>query len=178
MIFGFSLSCSRSDPAERRQEVTSPAPPEDAGTAPALSQKENSGFPSGEHGVPLEKRLRKLHEDADAATSPEERAAAGERLLSLYEALSAENSPHLISIRQDLAARAAQLLLATSPSRSRKSAQDGLELSTAPSVLRANLFLALADADETLGNKENAQKSLVEALAINEKLFETEIEAP
>lgn len=171
-----SLSCSRPDDAHKREGK---APSEARDDAEALRMESQSSGPSmRESSTALGRRLRKIHEAADAATTAEERAAAGADLLSLYESLGAENSPHLISVRQDLAARAAQLLLETSPARSRKAAEQALEISAAPSVLRANLFLALADAEEALGNTEKAKKALVLALSINEELFESEMNTP
>lgn len=176
MVVAAFLGCSRPDGAKNRQGQ----PPSETRVDGASERVENeiSGSPSRGSGAALGQRLRKLHETADAATTAEERAAAGADLLALYESLSAENSPHLISVRQDLAARAAQLLLATSPARSRDAAKAGLRLSSAPSVLRANLFLALADAEEALENPEEAKNALVFALSINEELFESEINTP
>lgn len=168
-LFTISLGCSRSE-SRKRQETLSAEP-----TAP---KSETSQFDSSAPNATLGQRLRKLHEEADKAASLEEKSAAADNLLSLYDSVSHDNSPHVVSVRQDLAARASQLLLDKSPARSKQLAKSGLELSQAPSVLRANLFLVLADAEEALGNKDQAKKALVEALTINEKLFESELKTP
>jgi hypothetical protein len=126
----------------------------------------------------LAEQLRKAHEEADAAHSNAAKLASAEQLLALDKTLGENDSPHLIALRQDLAARAAELLLQQTPARARESALRGLSLSSAPSVLRANLLLALADAEEALKNEDQTRKALVEALSINEKLFESEMQTP
>lgn len=127
---------------------------------------------------PLAEQLRKVHAEADAARSKKEKARSSQRLLSLFDATEGESSPHLTSVRQDLAARAAELLLDESPEQAKQSAERGLFLSNTPTVLRANLLLVLADAEEALGNQDKAKRALVEALLINEELFKSEIETP
>lgn len=159
-------AASDTAPSERQEDAT-PHPEQSDGTPPQESPEDVLG-----------QKLRKVHEEADAARSLEEKLASAQSLLSLYEAISSGNSPHLISVRQDLLARAAHFQLESSPAHAKESAERGLLLSRAPSVLRANLFLALADAEEALGSQERAKKALMEALAINEQLFESEMETP
>lgn len=189
ILCGTFWGCSHAEdpsPFERTSKERAPALPEASGAESSSQQmqardREAEAVVSSRplhRPVVLAERLRKVHEEADAARSQKEKSLSAERLLSLYEATGAESSPHFLSVRQDLAARAAQLLLEESPSRAKESAERGLSLSNAPSVVRANLLLALADAEEALRNPSKAKRALVEALVINEELFQSEMEAP
>lgn len=169
-----AAACSRAEDSTSRQQVVlkQEADPPDRNVDPLPPPPSTHGSPS------LAEQLREVHEGADSARSAREKTLSAERLLSLYEATGTEDSPHLLAVRQDLAARAAQLLMEEAPDRAKESAQLGLNLSQTPSVLRANLFLALADAEEALGNRAQAKRALLEALVINEELFRSEMETP
>lgn len=171
------MGCSRVDKSARKA-ASDPVPPELREEATPDSEQSGSAPPQNSPAAALSQKLREVHEAADSARSREQKLAAARNLLSLYESISSEGSPHLISVQQDLLARAAHFQLESSPARAKELVERGLLLSSTPSILRANLFLALADAEEALGNQERAKKALMEALAINENLFESEMETP
>lgn len=137
-----------------------------------------------EQGVPDEAqvgftaKLKQVHQFADTATSREEKQEAARRLTAAFEEAAHTTSPHVVAVRQDLAARASQLQLEEAPLEAKRLAEMGLALSDAPSVLRANLFIALADAEEALAKPSEARSALVSALAINQQLFEAELMHP
>jgi hypothetical protein len=132
----------------------------------------------------LTAQLKEAHQIADSAASGEEKQRAAERLAALFDAVAsleetpAGTSPHVVAVRQDLAARASQLWLEHAPKDAKRLAERGLALSETPSVLRANLYIALADAEEALGRPSEARSALVSALSINAQLFEAELEHP
>jgi len=167
-----ATSCTPDEPGPE-QVAASPTPPTFQGDGAPVSP-----LPAPPVDPELPKRLRALHEAADQATSKEERLHAADELLMMFEDTRRGDSYHLVSVRQDLAARASHLLLDSSPERAKAAAESGLLLSLAPSVLRANLFIALADAEEALGDPVATKKALLHALAINEALFESEMESP
>src|SRR5690606_5578050 len=126
----------------------------------------------------LTTRLKRAHQIADQASTTSEKQAAAELLTDLFEETAATPSPHVTAVRQDLAARASQLRLEEAPLEAKRLAEQGLALTENPSVLLANLFIALADAEEALRNQAQARSALVSALTINEQLFEAELQHP
>lgn len=126
----------------------------------------------------LSTRVKHVHQVADKASTTSEKQAAAELLTDLFEETATPPSPHVTAIRQDLAARASQLRLEEAPLEAKRLAEQGLSLSDTPSVLLANLFIALADAEEALKNSSQARSALVSALTINEQLFEAELQHP
>lgn len=168
-------SCARDKPAHEDRTVAPTSAPTTPSPEPPLTP---STADSKAQQTALPEQLRALHEAADHADSSEERRHAADELLEMFRRTETETSPHLISVRQDLAARAASLLIESSPERAKAAAESGLRISDSPSVLRANLFIALADAEEALGRETEARKALLRALTINEELFESELKSP
>ncbi len=167
-----ATSCAPDEPETEEPTALPPAP-----AVPRAALEPSSSSPTvGEMELPS--RLRSVHEAADRADSEEERLHMADELLVLFRRIESDRSPHLVSVRQDLAARAANLLVASAPKRAKVAAEEGLALSHQPSILRANLFISLADAEEALGNDAAARSALLRAITINETLLESELKTP
>jgi hypothetical protein len=123
--------------------------------------------------------LRKLHADVDAAESPAQMRAVEARLESAFEAEWPLQPSEAAPLRQDLAERAARLALAQDRvEEARKWAQKGLDVADGQPFLRANLLVALADAERQANALDSARGHLLEALAINQELLDRELEHP
>lgn len=86
---------------------------------------------------------------------------------------------HWAEVRQDIAGRLSRLALERGElERARSWAERGLGFHEGPSVFRANLFVARANAERALGDADAASASLLEALKVNERLLEQELENP
>ena len=158
---------------ENQQEEPSLNPPPTAPNQATLEQAAPS-----QALRELTTRLKRVHQVADQASTTSEKQAAAELLTDLFEETTATPSPHVTAIRQDLAARASQLRLEEAPLEAKRLAEEGLALTNTKSVLLANLFIALADAEEALKNPPEARSALVSALTINEQLFDAELQHP
>ncbi len=177
----------KSQPREARLERERPAPPEERDQLSkrgeddvARSGAVNARLAASGRGEWL-RALRLAHEEADDARTPAERAEALASIGRLFEARlpGGVDDPATRALRQDLASRAARLALELGRSAEALDwATRGLGLSSAPTVLRANLLLVRADALEATGQREAARAALVEALAINQQLLDQELENP
>lgn len=119
------------------------------------------------------------HASADRAGTSEKQLSAARELEKVFLHSSQEASPQAIVVRQDLAARAAQLYLtADQPNEAERIAKAGIHTSSEPSIPLASLLVARADAEEMQGKKEQMRASLVEAMKVNQKLMEKELLTP
>ena len=152
----------------------------------AIEDKEaNEGFvPVEGHQSEMVKnsltgRLRAAHALADEAQSGKQIEAALVELEQLFTLTDAEEGPHILAVRQDLAARIAEFKLKSGElSGAASAAQQGLALTDKPTLLRANLFIVLADIEEAQSNTDAATVALMSALTINQHLFDAELETP
>jgi len=126
-------------------------------------------------------RVGEAHRQLDRARDSSEVEAAKRRLEQIVDetppdALATE---HWAEVRQDIAGRLSKLALDRGDPRGARSWADrGLDFRREPSVFRANLFIARANAERALGNADAASASLFEALKVNQQLLEVELENP
>lgn len=116
-----------------------------------------------------------------AADEAKDRAAEAGAVRLLEQALALPSTPGeaALILRQDLSVRAATLRLRGGDLKQAEVlVRQGLALSDAPSAARAQLLMTLADVEEAKGQVDEAKQALLGALAINQELFETELEEP
>lgn len=121
--------------------------------------------------------LLEAHAAADAAETEQMQVQAARSMESAFG--MPVSTPAALELRQELAARAAAIWIELGRDAAAESLiQSGLELSSHPSAARAQLLMVQADLAEGRGRDELARASLMAALAINQQLFEQEIEEP
>lgn len=199
------VACSRGEDAaplgsSMEASLARPAEP----TAPPAAQVADRTLPGETKALAQDwlLELKQAHTAASAArTDAEKRAAlldlgrAFEHATELSRKLTAtpaveakgvtKGAPgqmahaEVVSLSQDLASRAARIELALGSGAAALAwAERGLALSPAPSVLRANLLLDAADAHGLSGRPALGKPFLLEALRINQRLLDEELETP
>jgi tetratricopeptide (TPR) repeat protein len=174
MTMGTSLgACSRSEAPESKASVAQSeaeeVTPRQAAAEPEVTRSSEKDF---------KQALIVAHRAADEA---KERPAEEEAARLLEQALTLPVAPGETSLilRQDLSVRAATLRLRGGDLKQAEVlVQQGLALSDAPSAARAQLLMTLADVEEAKGQLDEAKQALLGALAINQELFEKELEEP
>jgi tetratricopeptide (TPR) repeat protein len=175
MTLGTCLgACSRSEEPESEaslveSETEQVVAPEEAAEPPVNKRSSEREF---------KQALIVAHRAADEAKNrvAEEKAA---RLLEQALTLPPAPGEASLILRQDLSVRAATLRLRGGELKQAEVlVRQGLALSEAPSAARAQLFITLADVEEAKGQADDAKQALLNALAINQELFEKELEEP
>ncbi len=177
--------CVQESDREKAESIAvSPPPPvlrsSPEGQRPASppGQNADTSVPS-EGEISLAQLAAEAHASADRAGTSEKQLSAARELEKVFLHSSQEASPQAIVVRQDLAARAAQLYLtADQPNEAERIAKAGIHTSSEPSIPLASLLVARADAEEMQGKKEQMRASLVEAMKVNQKLMEKELLTP
>lgn len=144
---------------------------------PTRKEPAEAHVPTGFSTREFKQRVILAHEAADQADSPKERLKAAQLIEDAFE--QEATSPTGMILRQELAARGASIWVELG----REDAaldliQRGQRLGSQPTASRAQLFIARADLAEHLGHESEAREALMEALRINQQLFEEEMEEP
>ncbi len=170
LVLVFMSACSRFDEApteSAREEV-----PTVAVNSPQL-----------EHFVADARVAHRQAEAIEAAGDTkqgiQERLKAAVRLHQVFLARGVGDAEEVVPVKQDLAARAGRLYFEAGDFKNATLVlNQGLGLSRAPSALRAQLLITLADVEESQGDTERARAALLEALQVNKALFSEELMTP
>lgn len=167
----------------RSSQARDSRPPGKRELSRPAAQREASVGQAGEDAPepPWLSQLGAAHEAADLAETPATRREAVETVGRAFREPSPAgvSQAEALDIRQDLAARAAQLELSLGDAESALDwTRRGLALSQSASVFRANLLMIQADVLTTQERPDLARKALLEALEVNTALLEQELENP
>ncbi len=185
-LFGLALSClmtagcskdrSRHEADSERVTTLSPsaeaaAPAEAQSASQPESADQAESAPLGSKAAWID-RLRRVHQAADSAASPEQRRLAVAGLRGLLSEIPSSNAEDLRWVKQDVHFRIAKLELQQGAAQAAvDAATDGLQLSKQPSVAVSNLFMVQAQALEQLERKDEAIEAYHQALLVNEVLM-------
>ncbi len=179
LLLALPSSCARQEKSSQAKPDHEPATP--SFSAPPAPARAPTSEPSSASWVA---ELRSVHGRLDGATHASERHAVLQDVERLFESAPRERpevtaASEVLSLRQDLASRAARIELDLGDAvLAARWAQRGLALSQAPSLFRANLLLDAAEARRRLGDDAGARTALLEAMQINQNLLEEELENP
>ncbi len=122
--------------------------------------------------------VERAHDRADAATTDSEKLHVAKLIANLAQSPLPGHTDSIV-LAQELAARGSRLYVELQQlDLAAQLISAGLELSKVPSVARAQLMIARADTERARGNEEGERTALLEAISINQQLFETELESP
>lgn len=186
LAVGLTFGCERNDSADVEGSATPPsraaseAPEDQPGSSNLPANQPGSSNQPGSGGIEdhFATLARAAHRKADEAEQTGHgMVAAARELVTVYATAPRSMGPS--AAREDLAARAAQLYLrAQLADEARRVAEEALTLRDEPSVTRANLLVVLADAAEQTGKPDAARAYLMDALVMNQKLLDKELETP
>lgn len=164
---------AQSPPEETEQDLSAAATEQEVGF------KKTSGSAALDAAGELAEETRHAHDLADRANTDPLKREALAALEQVTRKMRQLGTPHSIAVQQDLSARTAGLLLeAGRREDARTELRMALALTEKPTILRANLFITLADVEEAEKNHDVARAALMEALKINQTLLDTELEKP
>lgn len=174
------VACSRDEPSASEQASAASArlAEQEQDAPPEVAEPPSSEVAQDEvRQRTAVSKLELLHERIDHADTAEERRETLQALTEAFEGLPGEGK--FVLAKQDLAYRAARLALESEEAAlAKRWAERGLELSREVDVGRANLLLALADAERALGNDEREREVLMQALTVNQKILKEELRDP
>ncbi len=117
--------------------------------------------------------------ESDTQQGIQNRLKAADQLRQVFLARGVGHSGEVIPVKQDLAARAGRLYFEAGDLKNAALVlNQGLSLSRAPSALRAQLLITLADVEESQGDPARARAALMEALQVNNALLSQELMTP
>ena len=146
--------------------------PEDAGGPRGSAQTSNVVANWAE-------RLTSAHHQADRVLTEKDKLDAAQTLADLALDSARPDQETARMLAQEAAARSAALYLKTNRiSAALSLIRSGLEVSPQPSVGRAQLYMVLADCEQSTGNDAASRQALFEALVVNQQLFALELKNP